>query len=85
MKIYNVQQGMMTSGGSGDFINFGEFATKKEAIKKFNEIKKDIRGYANKPSHGYLLTTIEVYEGALGDPESWEYIDTIELLEYRWY
>ena len=62
MKKYLVMQGMMTSSGTGDYCKYGEFTNKADAIKKFNEIKNDLEGYSNKPTHGYLETTIELYE-----------------------
>ena len=61
MKVYVVSQGMTTKSGTGDFNEVLKTNNKQEAIKEFNKIKHDKRGWAN-TQHMYLETILDVYD-----------------------
>lgn len=45
MKKYQVLQGKITAGGTGDYDLMSEFDTLEAATNYFNEVKNDKRGY----------------------------------------
>lgn len=53
---YLIMQGVINASGCGDYFEVAKFATKKEAIKFFNKIKKDTRDFC--PKHNFLATEL---------------------------
>ena len=85
MKKYLVMQGMMSSQGTGDFCEEGRFSNKKDAVKFFNSIKKNIEGYSKEP-HGYLETNIQLIDDEWeDDDERWLGDNIVECYEYYWW
>ena len=62
-KIYLVKQGVMKKNGDGDYDEIARFTNKAEALKKFNAIKHDTKGWSR--SYDYLETMIEVFKSEL--------------------
>lgn len=56
MKKYQVLQGKMDNQGNGQIDLIEEFETKADAIKFFNSIKNDKRGYGKFYSNEHLET-----------------------------
>lgn len=54
--MYKIMQGIISESGTGDYHLETECKTKKEAIKEFNRIKKNTKGYAL--YKGYYLETM---------------------------
>lgn len=57
-RAYGVWQGVVQKDGGGN-LDGPIFSTKKEALKYFNDIKNDVKGWT---SHGILTTQIQQME-----------------------
>lgn len=62
MKKYQVFQGKMTRGGTGDYTIFVEFDTKEEAMNYFEDIKNDTKGWNIDKKTGEYLHTMVTYD-----------------------
>ena len=74
---YVVMQGILSSSGIGDMHLIKSFTNKKEAVKFFNSIKKDISVYKmryNRYAKDYLATSVE----KIVDMEENEYVEYFE-------
>lgn len=71
---YLIMQGILSESGSGDMYPVAEAATLKEAKKNFNEVKKDVSGWAHKKGDR-LVTHIEPIEQDESDFKIIEYYE----------
>lgn len=74
---YTVLQGKLRVHSSNGNLNvIAKFTSKKDAMKKFNEVKRDARGWAN-DKNDYLHT--EIIEDFNDEDENFETIASFDL------